>query len=189
MNRVGFCVVGLLAAASVSGCQRQEAAAPTEAATTAQPAGVPAAMSVAFADAAWTCDKVPDKQWCKKFGGSGATPAMTVNNVPSGTTAIDVSFNDETYQPMNNGGHGSVRFPVQSGATTANLQSVPGETDDLPAGVTSAKGHIGKDYSGTGGAYLPPCSGGMGNTYSATVKALDSAGATLGESRIVLAKY
>ncbi len=184
MNRLAICVAGLIAAASVAACGQQETAT-----TEAAPAAAPAPMAVAFADPLWTGEKVPDKQWCKKFGGEGATPAMTVTNVPAGTTAIDVAFNDETYAPMNNGGHGSVRFPVESGAATANLPSVPGETDALPAGVTSAKGHIAKDFSGTGGAYLPPCSGGMGNTYSATVKALDAAGATLGETRIVLGTY
>jgi len=37
--------------------------------------------------------------------------------------------------------------------------------------------------------YLPPCSGGAGNTYSATVIALDVAGAELASGKITLGKY
>lgn len=158
-------------------------------AASAAVAAAPAKLTVAFADAKWTGDKVPDKQWCQKFQGSGSTPALKLSGVPAGTTAVTLAFNDESYQPMNNGGHGAVRFAVKPTAGTVNLVSVPGETDKLPAGVSTESAHKGSAYSGTGGAYLPPCSGGKGNTYSATVKALNASGATLGEGKIVIGKY
>ena len=121
--------------------------------------------------------------------GSGATPALTLANVPAGTSAVVLAFNDETYQAMNNGGHGAVRFAVTPTNGAVSLPSVPGETDALPAGVTTEKAHLASDYSGTGGAYLPPCSGGKGNTYTATVTALGAGDAKLGETRIVLGTY
>ncbi|HWA20746.1 MAG TPA: hypothetical protein VG757_17295 [Devosia sp.] len=43
------------------------------------------------------------------------------------------------------------------------------------------------DYDKPG--YLPPCSGGQGNLYSATVTALDASGATLAEGKIDLGHY
>jgi hypothetical protein len=158
-------------------------------AASAAAAAAPAKLTAAFADAKWTGDKVPAGQWCQKFKGAGATPALKLTGVPADTVAVVMAFNDETYQPMNNGGHGAVRFAVKPTAGTVSLPSVPGETDKLPAGVTTESAHKGSAYSGTGGAYLPPCSGGQGNTYSASLKALNAAGATVGEGKITLGKY
>lgn len=190
INRVGLSLVALTAAASLAACgDKASAPADTAAAPAAAPAAPAAPMAVAFADPAWDGQKVPQNQWCQKFKGSGATPALTVSNVPDGTSAIVVAFNDETYQAMNNGGHGAVRFAVTPANGSVSLPSVPGETDALPAGVTTEKAHLASDYSGTGGAYLPPCSGGKGNTYTATVTALSAGGGKLGESRIVLGTY
>jgi len=38
--------------------------------------------------------------------------------------------------------------------------------------VTTFTKHRGTGWSGTGGAYLPPCSGGRGNTYTITISAV-----------------
>lgn len=157
--------------------------------TLAQSQGDGSSLAIAFADPAWTGEKIPDRQWCRKFGGHGDTPALKVSNLPAGTKAVVVAFNDETYKPMDNGGHGAVRFQVPEGSTSATLPSVPGETDDLPQGVSTEKPHQATDFSGTKGAYLPPCSGGKGNTYSATVKALGEGDKVLAQGRIVLGKY
>jgi hypothetical protein len=153
----------------------------------AQAAGGP--LTAKFTDPKWGGDKVPAGQQCKKFGGAGMTPAIEVSGLPSGTTAIVLAFNDETYQPMNNGGHGMVRFAVAKGATSAKLAPAPGETDDLPSGVTKEAGHRASAFSGTGGAYLPPCSGGQGNTYTVSVKAMGEGAAVLGETKLALGKY
>lgn len=147
-----------------------------------------APLKVSLADPKWTGDKVPEGQWCQKFMGKGATPALKLEGLPAGVTSVVVAFNDETYQPMNNGGHGSVRFTVTPGATV-ELPSVPGETDALPAGVKTEVAHKASDYSGTGGAYLPPCSGGMGNTYSATVTAYGATPAALAQGKVIIGKY
>ena len=58
-----------------------------------------AKLQVSFADSSWTGKKIPKGQHCKKFGGDGSTPAMSVSGIPEGTTAILVEFNDASYQP------------------------------------------------------------------------------------------
>lgn len=145
-------------------------------------------LTITFADSAWNGETVPPDQHCPLQGGHGATPALEVSGLPEGTTSVTVAFNDETYQPMNDGGHGVIGFDVTPTDGKATLPSVPGNTADLPAGahVVRASRAPG-EYASPG--YLPPCSGGQGNTYSATVTALDSSGAELASGKITLGKY
>lgn len=152
------------------------------------PALAQSALTVAFADPAWTGAALPADQHCPLQGGHGATPALDVSGVPDRTTMINVAFNDETYTPMDDGGHGVIGFDVTPSGGKASLPSVPGNTAALPAGahVTTAARGTG-DYASPG--YLPPCSGGRGNTYTATVTALDSSGKELATGKITLGKY
>jgi hypothetical protein len=123
-------------------------------------------LNVSFTDAAWTGNKLPDGQHCSKFGGNGATPPMRVAGIPAGVNAIIVEFNDESFARLSyDGGHGTIGFWVSGGQ--ADLVSVPGGTDKMPSGA-----FVEKRNRGTGLGYLPPCSGGKGNTYSAVVKAV-----------------
>jgi hypothetical protein len=147
-------------------------------------------LTATFVDAkTWTGDKLPDGQQCQKFKGTGSVPALKIAGAPAGTTGIVLALNDESNEGMNNGGHGIIRYAVTPANGSVTLPSVPGETDNLPAGVTPVKKHIASAYSGTGGAILPPCSGGRGNTYTATLTATNAAGATLATGRVVLGKY
>jgi hypothetical protein len=145
-------------------------------------------LKVSFADPAWDGKTVPVGQQCSLFGGMGATPALQIAGVPDGTTKVTLAFNDETYTAMGNGGHGIIGFDVAPTAGSVTLPSVPGESDQLPTGVSVVTKNRGTgDYDKPG--YLPPCSGGQGNLYSATVTALDASGATLAESKIELGHY
>jgi hypothetical protein len=147
-----------------------------------------AALELKLADPAWDGVTIPEGQHCALQGGSGATPAIEVSGLPEGTTTVNVAFNDETYQPMNDGGHGIIGFAVTPTDGKATLPSVPGGTADLPEGASVATASRGTgDYASPG--YLPPCSGGQGNTYSATVTALDSTGQELATGKIELGKY
>ena len=133
---------------------------------------------------------MPSDQVCFKYITNRAkTPPLKVGNIPAGTTHIIVSFNDESYGPMCCGGHGAVRFKVDGNAI-ATLPAVPAETSDLPDGVETESAHSGPYGSG---AYLPPCSGGRGNTYSADVKAVSvstgKSGKLLGRGKIYLGDY
>lgn len=154
----------------------------------AAPAFAQGALTLKFSDPAWDGKTVPAGQQCPLQGGSGATPAIDVSGLPEGTTKVNVAFNDETYQPMNDGGHGVIGFDVTPNNGAASLPSVPGNSADLPAGasVTTASRGTG-DYASPG--YLPPCSGGNGNLYTATVTALDASGKELASGKIELGHY
>jgi hypothetical protein len=150
-------------------------------------------LTVSLADPAWNGKKIPATQVCKKFGGEqAASPALAVEGIPADADALLLSFNDETYAPMDKGGHGMLRFALKQSAT-AQVPAVTGETDTLPAGVSVVNKHRGTGWSGTGGAYLPPCSGGRGNTYSIDVSAIktgaDGSSTPLAKGKIVMGRY
>ncbi len=150
-------------------------------------------LTISLSDPAWNGKKIPTDQVCKKFGGTQtSSPVLSVEGIPAEADALVLSFNDESYTPMDKGGHGVVRIALNK-AATAQVPAIPGETDNLPAGVSVVTKHRGTGWSGTGGAYLPPCSGGRGNTYSIDVSAVktsaDGAGVTLAKGKIVMGKY
>ena len=145
-------------------------------------------LQVSFADPAWTGKEIPEGQHCKKFGGNGATPPLKLSGIPEGTAAVLVEFNDKSYQPLSRrGGHGIVGFR-HAGGSEAVLPAVPGGTKKTPDGTW-----IEKKNRATGAwrspGYLPPCSGGRGNRYTAEVKAVDADGKVLAKARITLGRY
>jgi hypothetical protein len=145
-----------------------------------------AQMSVALS-APWDGVTVPAGQNCTLQGGNGATPEMTISGIPEGTVSVHVEYNDLSYKPLSSeGGHGVIGFTVS--ASQAVLPSVAGLTADLPQGVFLVrKARSSGDYASEG--YLPPCSGGNGNDYSATVKALDASGIVLGQTVVSIGRY
>ena len=153
-------------------------------ATTVQAAN----LEVSFIDSAWNGKKLPKGQACNKDGGNGSTPAMKVSNIPAGTTAILVEFNDKSYKAFSTGGgHGIVGFKHQGGSE-AELIAVLGGTKEFPEGtwlVQKNKGWGAWESEG----YLPPCSGGQKHVYAATLHAIDINGKRLAEGNIQLAKY
>ena len=136
------------------------------------PGALAADLKISFADPAWNGKKIPDGQQCTKFRGKGATPALQIENIPAGTNAVIVEFNDRDYQPLPwNGGHGKIGFWISEGSSSALLPSVPGETNELPEGsFLEKRNRATGDYARPG--YLPPCSGGRGHRYFAEVKAV-----------------
>lgn len=147
-----------------------------------------AELEVAFADPIWTGEAIPEGQHCPLQGGEGATPALEISGVPDGTTQIHVAFNDETYTPMDDGGHGTIGFDVTPEDGIVSLPSVPGATEELPEGVfIAAPNATSGDFTTPG--YMPPCSGGQGNTYSADITAIDANGNVLANGYIVLGTY
>ena len=127
-------------------------------------------LTVSFADKAWDGKKIPAGQHCQVFGGNGSTPALKVSNIPAGANAIIIEYNDQSYGPLSNGGgHGTIGYRISG--TTADLPAVPGHTASVPEGtfIEHASFATGQ-YASPG--YLPPCSGGRGNIYTAVVKAV-----------------
>ena len=150
-------------------------------------------LSVTLADPAWNGKNIPVDQVCNKFGGIQAkSPALKIEGIPADADALLLSFNDESYAPMDKGGHGVVLVQLKN-SSTAQVQSIPGETDMLPTGISVVKKHRGTGWSGTGGAYLPPCSGGRGNKYSIDISAIkggtDGSGTTVAKGKIVIGSY
>lgn len=135
----------------------------------------------------WDGKTVPAGQQCKLNGGNGKTPPIKVTGMPDGTRWIVVEFNDRSYAPLaNNGGHGKIGFPVSG--STATLPPVPGMTARLPGrAVVVAKARTSGRYASPG--YLPPCSGGKGNRYTAVVKALDANSKLLEKVNINIGRY
>lgn len=149
-------------------------------------------LTVAFADAKWTGGAVPADEVCKKFGGANsASPRLNVSGIPAGANALVIEFNDLTYAPLSsNGGHGAVLYALPGGGPSVTIPSVPAQTMNVPQGFTMLKKSAG-DWPGLeNGAYLPPCSGGRGNSYVAIVYAVDTNAKTvLAKGRISLGNY
>jgi hypothetical protein len=146
-------------------------------------AGLPlgaAELEARFVDPAWDGDKVPDGQQCGRFEGEGVTPEIVVGGIPAEAEMLVLEFSDRSYEPMDNGGHGKVGYRIAAGASEVTVPSAPGHTTDLPEGFVVVAEHQAPNWD-KAGAYLPPCSGGRGNAYYVTVKAVREAGGQLEE--------
>ncbi|WNO07760.1 hypothetical protein [Teredinibacter sp. KSP-S5-2] len=130
------------------------------------------AFTVMFSDAsAWNGNTVPQGQQCQRFGGAPSTPAYVVENIPRGTYMLVFEYSDRNYPPMDNGGHGRVGFLVKESIKHVAVPSLPGHSFDLPEDFLLIAEHNGAGWD-KAGAYMPPCSGGKGNEYYVTVKAV-----------------
>ncbi len=132
-------------------------------------AGLAGDLTLSFADPAWNGKSVPSGQICKKFGGNGSAPSISVAGIPAEADALVLEFSDRSHSPMNHGGHGKVGYRITPGAGTVVVPSFAGETFTLPEGFFLISKHKGWSEPG---AYLPPCSGGQSNKYVVTVKAV-----------------
>lgn len=143
----------------------------------------PVRLQVAFADPQWDGRTVPAGQRCRWAGGNGSTPPLRVDNIPRGANALLVAFSDRSYFLMDHGGHGEIGLWLHGTPASVTIPAVAGESLELPEGMFVERKHQGW-LRGHGGAYLPPCSGGRGHRYYATVKAVYKA-ADGGESRLL----
>lgn len=151
-------------------------------------------LTVSFVNPEWNGKTIPSGQQCRMFGGKGGTPALKVDDIPAGANAIIIEYNDLSFGPLSNGGgHGTIGHWIKG--PSATLAAVPGETaSDLPANTfIERKALSSGQYASPG--YLPPCSGGRGNTYAAVVKAVYKAtregeeSQLLAQQKITLGSY
>ena len=137
-------------------------------------------FSASFSDPVWDGAKVPEGEQCQKFGGAGKTPELEVSGIPDKANALVLEFSDGSFAAMDNGGHGKVGFSLSSGKTEVTVPRAPGHTSDLEAPFFVAMEHKAPNWD-KAGAYLPPCSGGRGNRYYLTVKAVHRMGDEIDE--------
>ena len=154
-----------------------------------------AELKITFVDSKWDGETVPKDEICKRWGANGSSPEIKVDNIPSGTNAIIVEFNDRSYQPLSTGGgHGAIWVTVEN-STSVIVPSVMTETNELPTGVNIEHKHRGRGHgSGIGGGvYLAPCSSQLRNLYSADIKAVNKSESNsiklLGTGMISLGRY
>lgn len=148
-------------------------------------------FSASFTDKnLWNGKKVPEEMVCSDYNfEAGSTPEITLTNVPKFTRKIILSFNDTTFTKMDNGGHGVLSYKIDVGATRVDIPSIQGETYDLPDEFESIQEHTGTRFGKEEGAYLAPCSGGKGNTYTVLIQAVDRKDNVLASTTLVLGKY
>ena len=129
-------------------------------------------LNLSFTDSKWNGQNIPSGQQCRRFGGvNPETPELKVSNIPSEANALVVEYSDKSHPRMNNGGHGKIGYNIDPGSREVIVPSVPGHSFDLPKGFYLVSAQINPQWDDAG-AYLPPCSGGKGNTYYATVRAI-----------------
>ena len=150
-------------------------------------------LNVQFADTLWNGVKVPDNQQCNKFGGNAETPSLKVSNIPLKANTLIVEYSDRDASHMDNGGHGKVGYTIPSNTPVVTIPSIKGHTFELPENFFVVSPHANPSWD-KAGAYMPPCSGGRGNRYYATVKAVYEApegqqSELLGKGKIELGKY
>ena len=147
-----------------------------------------AELNVQFANNAWDGIKIPEGQQCQKFGGNHpATPELIVTGIPAGSSGILLEYSDRDSQRMNNGGHGRMRFNINSAVTKVKIPSVLGHTFAIPPAFTMIEEHRGDGWD-KAGAYMPPCSGGKGHEYYLTIKTVKGDKVTA-ETMIEMGKY
>ncbi len=150
-------------------------------------------LEVNFADPMWNGVKVPPNQQCNRFGGAAETPRLAISNIPADANAVIMEYSDRDAAHMDNGGHGKIGYKIPAKAKNVTVPTVKGHTFDLPADFFVVAPHASPSWD-TAGAYMPPCSGGRGNRYYATVKAVYEApegeqSLLLGKGKIELGKY
>lgn len=130
------------------------------------------AFDAKFADEAWDGKKVPIGQQCQKFGGNNpATPRLIVSEIPPESNALVLEYSDRSHEQMDKGGHGKMKFMLDPERKEVEVPSVPGHTFDIPKEFMLIEAHLGPGWD-KAGAYMPPCSGGKGNEYYMTIKAV-----------------
>ncbi len=127
-------------------------------------------LDISFTDPIWGGKDVPDGQQCRRFGGKKArTPELMVMGIPMTADALVVEYGDKSWGSI--GAHGKIGYNIKLGTETIVIPSVPAHTFNLPEDFFLVDEHLAPHWD-IAGAYLPPCSGGLGHRYYAVVKAI-----------------
>ena len=133
----------------------------------------------------WNGAKVPNRGICTRRGGEGWSPEIVIGALPEGAVAVELRFTDKDWN--DEGAHGIVRIPLETGADSLTVPSFKGETSELPEGISAIASHqCGKCG---GGVYLGPCSGGREHAYVVNAYALGDDGAVIASGSLALGVY
>lgn len=147
-------------------------------------------FSAEFVNKKWNNSEVPKEEVCSNYNTrAGKTPAISLSHIPKGTNKIILAFSDETFSGMRNGGHGVIAYKIPKLTSSITVPSIKGETFDIPKNFSIVTEHRGGKFGKKEGAYLAPCSGGKGNTYSVIIKAVDDSDKTLSSTSLTLGKF
>jgi len=148
-------------------------------------------MTADFADPkTWNGKIVPKEAVCSDYNiEAGSTPEIILRNIPKGTQDILLTFTDETFKGMRDGGHGIISYSLEENTYKVIIPTIQGETFNLPEDFTSVVQHRGTQFGKVQGAYLAPCSGGKGNTYSVLIQAVDKKSNELDRATLTLGTY
>ncbi len=147
-------------------------------------------LKAEFSNKKWDGMTVPKDEVCSNFNSkAGSTPPLKISNIPSNTSKLVFTYNDKVFTKMDNGGHGIVAYKISENKSVVEVPSLKGETFELTDGFEVVTAHTGTRFKKTPGAYLAPCSGGKGNTYTVNITAVDSANKTLASTELVLGKF
>lgn len=147
-------------------------------------------VEVSFADEKWNGNYIPQDEVCSDYNiEPGSTPGLYIDNLPANAKKVILKFNDKTFTKMDNGGHGILSYEIQDGSVSVEIPPQIGETFELEEGFEVVKAHTGTRFNKKPGAYLAPCSGGKGNTYTVNIDLVDENGKVLFSKELTLGKY
>jgi hypothetical protein len=151
-------------------------------------------LKISFTAEAWNGKTIPAGQQCEAFGGHGSTPGLSIDNIPPKANALILAFSNISHISLDSGGMGRIGYRFKQGTSKITLPPVPGCTFDLPDPFFVIAAHQ-EPFKYKPGAYLPPCSGGMGDNYYLVVKAIwlpdstDMPPEIVGQGKITLGRY
>lgn len=147
-------------------------------------------IEVSFTDEKWNGQTIPADEVCSDYNlEAGSTPGFFIENLPEGSHKVVLKFNDKTFTKMDNGGHGIISYLIEDDMSSVEVPSLIGETFNLDEGFEVVQAHTGTRFNKKEGAYLAPCSGGKGNTYTVDISILDRDNNVLATKEVILGKY
>ena len=147
-------------------------------------------IDVSFSDEKWNGKIVPIDEVCSDYNvEAGSTPALFIDNLPDNSYKVILQFNDKTFTKMDDGGHGILSYKINEGSLNVEIPPQIGETFELEDGFEVVTAHTGTRFNKKAGAYLAPCSGGKGNTYTVDISIVDQENNILSAKELVLGKY
>ena len=95
----------------------------------------PESLEVKFANSQLWKGKdkdIPTEGTCNTDKGFAETPSLIISNIPVGSNAIIMEYNDKSFPLMDNGGHGKIGYALPDGTKEITIPSIPSNISKLP---------------------------------------------------------